>query len=133
TPPRSARLPASPPTSSRAPSSTAVESQPTGSANPASLARPGRTGVLRYPEELMWLDRAVKWLLPREEHFFDLLERGAACALDASGLLVKCCEANDLPERLAIVAKIGDAEHAADQVIHEVYEALNKTFVTPID
>ena len=28
----------------------------------------------------MWIDRAVKWLLPREEHFFDLLERGAACA-----------------------------------------------------
>ena len=81
----------------------------------------------------MWLDRAVKWLLPREEHFFDLLERGAACALDASGLLVECCEANDLPERLAIVVKIGDAEHAADQVIHEVYEALNKTFVTPLD
>src|SRR5690348_16648363 len=29
----------------------------------------------------MWLDRAVKWLLPREAHFFDLLERGSASVL----------------------------------------------------
>lgn len=28
----------------------------------------------------MWIDRAVRWLLPREEHFFDQLERGAECA-----------------------------------------------------
>ena len=81
----------------------------------------------------MWLDRAVKWLLPREEHFFDLLERGAACALDASGLLVQCVEAETLPQRRSIVGKIVDAEHAADKVIHDVYEALNKTFVTPVD
>ncbi|MFO0000957.1 MAG: DUF47 domain-containing protein, partial [bacterium] len=26
-----------------------------------------------------------------------------------------------------------DIEHAADAVIHEVYDALNRTFVTPID
>ena len=26
----------------------------------------------------MWIDRAVKWLLPRETHFFDLIERGAS-------------------------------------------------------
>ncbi len=35
----------------------------------------------------MWIDRAVKWLLPREEHFFDLIERGAARAHEISALL----------------------------------------------
>ena len=81
----------------------------------------------------MWLDRAIKWLLPREEHFFDLLEQGADCALHSANILVQVCEARDEAERDALVVKMSDAEHAADQVIHDVYDALNKTFVTPLD
>lgn len=81
----------------------------------------------------MWIDRAVKWLLPREEHFFDLLERGAECALRSSDLLVECCETKSPAEREGVVARMTDEEHAADRVITEVYEALNKTFVTPMD
>lgn len=81
----------------------------------------------------MFLDRAVKWLLPREEHFFDLLERGAACAKKSSELLVACCSADTEAERAEIVDRATDEEHVADRVIHEVYEALNKTFVTPLD
>lgn len=81
----------------------------------------------------MWLDRAVKWLLPREEHFFDLLERGSASALRSGALLVECCEAKTAAAREAAVARMTDEEHAADRVIHDVYEALNKTFVTPLD
>ena len=33
----------------------------------------------------MWLDRAIKWLLPRESHFFDFLDGLAERAL-VSGL-----------------------------------------------
>jgi uncharacterized protein len=81
----------------------------------------------------MWLDRAVKWLLPREDHFFDLLERGAQSALKSSVMLVECCEAKTPEEFAAVVVRVTDEEHVADRVIQEVYEALNKTFVTPID
>jgi hypothetical protein len=80
----------------------------------------------------MWIDRAVKWLLPREEHFFDLLERGAALAREVGGLLVECCGAAPA-DREAIVARMHGLEHEADNVIAEVYEALNRTFVTPLD
>ncbi len=81
----------------------------------------------------MWLDRAVKWLLPREEHFFDLLERGSACVLRAGECLVTCCESKTAAGREEAVARMTDEEHASDRVIQEVYEALNKTFVTPLD
>lgn len=81
----------------------------------------------------MWLDRAVKWLLPREEHFFDLLERGADCARRSSALLVDCCRESTHEGREALVDRMHDVEHEADRVAAEVYEALNKTFVTPID
>ena len=81
----------------------------------------------------MWIDRAVKWLLPREEHFFDLLERGAARAREISALLVDCCAAGSHADREAIVERMHQVEHEADRVIAEVYEALNRTFVTPLD
>jgi uncharacterized protein Yka (UPF0111/DUF47 family) len=81
----------------------------------------------------MWLDRAVKWLLPREEHFFDLLEKGSASVLRSGELLVTCCESQTAAGREEAVAKMTDEEHASDRVIREVYEALNKTFVTPLD
>ena len=81
----------------------------------------------------MWLDRAVKWLLPREEHFFDLLERGSACVLRSGELLVTCCDSKTAAGREEAVARMTDEEHASDRVIQEVYEALNKTFVTPLD
>jgi uncharacterized protein len=81
----------------------------------------------------MWIDRAVKWLLPREEHFFDLLEQGAACARECSELLVICCGPPGGDGREALIDKIHEVEHRADHVIAEVYEALNRTFVTPLD
>lgn len=80
----------------------------------------------------MWIDRAVKWLLPREDHFFDLLERGAGLAREVGGLLADCCAAPSA-EREAIVARMHQLEHESDDVIAEVYEALNRTFVTPLD
>ena len=79
------------------------------------------------------LDRAVKMLLPREEGFFDLLERGAACARDSGAVMRDLCHAANLEERKEKLAQLRDVEHAADGVIHEMYEALNKTFVTPLD
>ncbi len=81
----------------------------------------------------MWLDRAVQWLLPREDHFFQLLARGADAALASSRLLLLCCRAQSFAERVELVAQIREAEHVADVVIRDVYETLNSTFVTPID
>ena len=51
----------------------------------------------------MWIDRAVKWLLPREEHFYDLIERGAARAHEISTLLAECCVATSHADREVIV------------------------------
>ncbi len=81
----------------------------------------------------MWLDRAVKWLLPREEHFFDLLEKGSASVLRSGELLSACCDSKTAAGREEAVRQMSDEEHTSDRIIHEVYEALNKTFVTPLD
>ena len=80
----------------------------------------------------MWIDRAVKWLLPREDRFFDLLERGAGLVREIGVLLDDCC-ASRCVDREAMVARMHQLEHESDDVIAEVYEALNRTFVTPLD
>ncbi len=82
---------------------------------------------------MTFLDRAVKLLLPREVQFFDLLERGAACARDSGAAMLALCEAKSGPEREGRLKVLRDVEHAADAVIHETYDALNRTFVTPLD
>jgi uncharacterized protein Yka (UPF0111/DUF47 family) len=81
----------------------------------------------------MWLDKLIKKLLPREDHFFVLLERGARCAQDASSLLVRCVSTSDAATRDELRAQLKAVEHEADRVIIEVYKELNRTFVTPID
>ena len=80
----------------------------------------------------MILDRAVKWLLPREHQFFDLLERGAACSVQSAVVLVELCAA-PVAARDGLIAQLREIEHDADRVIHDVYDALNRTFVTPLD
>lgn len=80
----------------------------------------------------MWIDRVVKWLLPREEHFFDLLEKGAGLASEIGCLLTECCEAPS-QDREALVERMRDVEHRADHVVADMYDALNRTFVTPLD
>jgi uncharacterized protein Yka (UPF0111/DUF47 family) len=80
----------------------------------------------------MWIDRAVKWLLPREEHFFELLERGAGLVREVGALLAECCAVAP-GDREPLVARMHQLEHESDAVIAEVYEALNRTFVTPLD
>jgi len=81
----------------------------------------------------MWIDRLVKLLLPREDRFFELLEKGAAVTVKAGQLLAKLCATDDAAGRAGILRELGDVEHESDAIIHEVYDALNRTFVTPID
>lgn len=81
----------------------------------------------------MWLDRAIKWLLPREEHFFDLLGQLAQYSSEAGSLLVECIADRDPSSRERSIAKIKEVERSADLIIAEVYKELNRTFVTPID
>src|SRR5438552_222055 len=66
----------------------------------------------------MWLDRAVKWLLPREDHFFDLLDRGADAMVLAGRLVGKCRKAPSLAARSPLIQRTEDAGPARDHCNH---------------
>ncbi len=72
-----------------------------------------------------------EWIIPQDRVFFDLLEaesenvvRGAA-KLEESVLSFE-----DLTEERKEMKEI---EHAGDEIVHQIYEKVNRSFITPID
>jgi uncharacterized protein Yka (UPF0111/DUF47 family) len=77
----------------------------------------------------MGIQRFVRWLLPREDHFYDMLEELGRLSHAAALTLARFKQRPSLEVQDA-VQKI---EHEADDVVRRMEEALAKTFVTPID
>ena len=70
-------------------------------------------------------------LIPRDDRFYDLFRRAAQNNLDGARLLEDILrEPADLERR---ARRLKDIEHQGDEITHEVFRALNRTFVTPLD
>ena len=70
-------------------------------------------------------------LFPREEDFFVLFRRQAALVREGCDRLYEMLESFDrLDER---AKHLRDIEHRADVVTHEIFERLNRTFITPLE
>jgi predicted phosphate transport protein (TIGR00153 family) len=70
-------------------------------------------------------------LIPKEEKFFALLEASAKNLKEGAEALEDLVHNYTDVERK--VKNIKEIEHKGDNIIHEVIEKLNKTFITPID
>ena len=72
-----------------------------------------------------------EWIIPQEKHFFEMLEQQANIVLEGAECLL------DLVKNFDHVAEKRDnmkmIEDKGDDAVHDISEALNKTFVTPID
>lgn len=79
----------------------------------------------------MGIQDVIRFFLPREDHFYDFLEQQAKAAHEGAKALSKfSTNGASAEEARAAVQKI---EHDGDRIVHEMEEALAKTFVTPID
>jgi hypothetical protein len=70
-------------------------------------------------------------LFPREEDFFVLFRKQAALVRKGCDLLLEMLESFDRLEERA--KQLKDVEHQADLVTHEIFERLNRTFITPLE
>src|ERR671937_3052579 len=70
-------------------------------------------------------------LIPQDDRFFDLFNRSAENTLEGARLLHELLESYVDVDRKARHLK--DIEHTGDEITHEVFRALNRTFVTPLD
>ncbi len=72
-----------------------------------------------------------EWLIPQEKIFFNLIEREAQLVLKAAELFNDLMKNyNGVENKVKELKKI---EHECDGVLHEIFDKLNKTFITPID
>ena len=70
-------------------------------------------------------------LIPGDTIFFDLFERQAETVMEAAHQLVILTE--DFTSVIEKRLEIEKLEHKGDQITHDIYEQLNRTFITPLD
>lgn len=69
--------------------------------------------------------------LPKEFNFFDLFDKQVDCAVSAANYFKELVAKGSIDE--AALRKMEAIEHQGDEVTHDIFEHLNKTFITPFD
>jgi uncharacterized protein len=72
-----------------------------------------------------------EWFIPQDKVFFDLFEQQAAVVTEAAQKLVRLTE--DFTNVKEKRHEIEQLEHRGDQITHDIYEQLNRTFITPLE
>lgn len=72
-----------------------------------------------------------EWLIPQEKVFFNLIEEEAKLVLKAAEMFNELMQNYNGVEKK--VKEMKEIEHECDEVLHRVFDKLNKTFITPID
>jgi len=78
-------------------------------------------------------DKIVKFFMPKEERFHELLDRDTSHLARAAALFSEIAQSQSLEERRVKVAQLKALEHEGDLITKEVLTALNSTFITPLD
>lgn len=81
----------------------------------------------------MLIDRVVRFLFPRQDHFFTLLEAIAERIDAAAAVFGELATASTREGLESVAARLKPIETEADKICHQIYEELDRTFVTPID
>jgi hypothetical protein len=72
-----------------------------------------------------------EWIIPQDKVFFNLLEKQSILVLDAAKLFHDMITKHEISEKN--IKKMKSIEHEGDEIVHEMFHKLNKTFITPID
>ncbi len=81
----------------------------------------------------MKADNLIKWFMPKEERFHDLFLKDTQNLLKASRLFTDIARSSSLEERKLKTIELKAIEHEGDDVTRQIFEALNSTFITPLD
>jgi hypothetical protein len=81
----------------------------------------------------MSLDSLLKILVPKDKAFFPLFQMDAKNLIKAAELLRALMYSENLAERESYFKQIKEVELAGDEISHSIFDALNKSFITPFD
>jgi predicted phosphate transport protein (TIGR00153 family) len=78
-------------------------------------------------------DKIVKFFMPKEERFHELLDKDTQHLLSSARLFLEIAKSTSLDDRRAKVAQLKALEHDGDIITRDIFNALNSTFITPLD
>jgi hypothetical protein len=81
----------------------------------------------------MNIDKIIKWFMPKEERFHELLEKASQNLLLGAKVFSEIAHATSLEERKVKGVQLKALEREGDQITRQIFEALNTTFITPFD
>lgn len=81
----------------------------------------------------MFLDKLIRSLLPREERFAELFAQNTRNLVRAAALFQVIAKSGRAEERQLKLVELRALEHDGDQITRRIFEALNSTFLTPLD
>jgi predicted phosphate transport protein (TIGR00153 family) len=81
----------------------------------------------------MGIDSFIRFLMPREERFRELLREDTQNLLRAAELFLTIAGERSLDGRRRSLVELKAIEHQGDQITRRIFEALNSTFLTPFD
>jgi predicted phosphate transport protein (TIGR00153 family) len=84
-------------------------------------------------EGRMRLDSIIKMFLPREERFQELLLKDTQNLTRAAELFLAIARSTKLEDRRIKLVELKALEHEGDEITRQVFEALNRSFITPLD
>jgi predicted phosphate transport protein (TIGR00153 family) len=78
-------------------------------------------------------DAVLKWLMPKEERFHELLAKDTANLVRGAGLFADIARSASLAKRRVKHVELKAVEHDGDGITRQVFDALNSSFITPFD
>ena len=82
------------------------------------------------------MQRLIKWFIPKEEKFFDMLKGQSENALDGAkelNKLVSQYSELNIEEKKDAVKRIKELENKGDDIAHKLIKDLDRSFITPLD
>lgn len=78
------------------------------------------------------MNNIFSYFLPKDVKFFPLFEKASSNLIDMAALLSQLVDADDI-KRESLCKEIEKLEHKGDEITHQIYLELSKTFITPFD
>ncbi len=81
----------------------------------------------------MNIDKVVRWFMPKEERFHELLEKATKNLVEGAKVFSEIAHTTSLEERKVKGVHLKAIEREGDGITRLIFEALNTTFITPFD
>jgi uncharacterized protein len=81
----------------------------------------------------MNFDKVIRWFMPKEERFHELLEKATQNLVHGAHVFAEIAYATNLEDRQVKSVHLKALEREGDGITRQIFEALNTTFITPFD